>query len=151
MKEKNVNVWLKILCILFYIFGFVQIFTGILYLFRSKLISLFIPQLTTTVISQIPYVYFILNAALLIIIGTIIIITGNGIWKHKQWARYTGIFILLIFIIEQISNIAKLGSLAQIGAGNLVVIFIQLIINILFLIFIASNKTVKKIFKKKTK
>jgi uncharacterized membrane protein len=132
MKEKNVNAWLKILSILFYIFGIVQIFAGILYLFKSKLISLFIPQLTTTIMSQIPYVYFVLNAILLIIIGIIIIITANGIWKHKQWARYTGIFILLIFIIEQISNIAKLGSLAQIGAGNLVLIFIQLIINILF-------------------
>ncbi|HRT02700.1 MAG TPA: hypothetical protein P5513_02025 [Candidatus Diapherotrites archaeon] len=149
MKEKNVNAWLKILSILFYIFGIVQIFAGILYLFKSKLISLFIPQLTTTIMSQIPYVYFVLNAILLIIIGIIIIITANGIWKHKQWARYTGIFILLIFIIEQISNIAKLGSLAQIGAGNLVLIFIQLIINILFLIFLANNKTVKKLFKKK--
>ena len=149
MKEKNVNAWLKILSILFYIFGIVQIFAGILYLFKSKLISLFIPQLTTTIMSQIPYIYFVLNAILLIIIGIIIIITANGIWKHKQWARYTGIFILLIFIIEQISNIAKLGSLAQIGAGNLVLIFIQLIINILFLIFLANNKTVKKLFKKK--
>ncbi len=149
MKEKNVNAWLKILSILFYIFGIVQIFAGILYLFKSKLISLFIPQLTTTIMSQIPYVYFVLNAILLIIIGIIIIITANGIWKHKQWARYTGIFMLLIFIIEQISNIAKLGSLAQIGAGNLVLIFIQLIINILFLIFLANNKTVKKLFKKK--
>ena len=105
MKEKNVNAWLKILSILFYIFGIVQIFAGILYLFKSKLISLFIPQLTTTIMSQIPYVYFVLNAILLIIIGIIIIITANGIWKHKQWARYTGIFMLLIFIIEQINSI----------------------------------------------
>ena len=125
---------IKILSILFYISGFVELIFGLL-LFSGIKNVLNNTVSFTSLISG----FITLFGVILLIFGLIIIILATGLWKGKNWAR----IVTLIFTI--LSIIGILSSILQGKFSNL----ISLTIEILIVYYLLFNKDVKTFFKSK--
>jgi|SRR3989344_5716486 len=125
---------IKILSILFYISGFVELIFGLL-LFSGIKNVLNNTVSFTSLISG----FITLFGVILLIFGLISIILATGLWKGKNWAR----IVTLIFTI--LSIIGILSSILQGKFSNL----ISLTIEILIVYYLLFNKDVKTFFKSK--
>ena len=125
---------IKILSILGYISGFIELIFGLL-LFSGIKNVLNNTVSFTSLISG----FITLFGVILLIFGLISIILATGLWKGKNWAR----IVTLIFTI--LSIIGILSSILQGKFSNL----ISLTIEILIVYYLLFNKDVKTFFKSK--
>jgi hypothetical protein len=134
---------IKAYSVLSWIIGFLSILFGFfIILFYIK----FMETSTKTIISSI----------ILIIIGVLACLIGNGLWRFSNWARVSGIILFCIcFLASLLTLIFVIGlSTATNGLQQIIIPFgliacpiIGLIIPGLFIYFFIFNKAVTGIFK----
>ncbi len=134
VKLKSVPTGVKVVSVLYYVYGVIGIIFGLLFFVSAGFMD--------SIAKEIPQLR-VFGAGLFFILGIILIglgilgfFIGRGLWKAKSWARILVIIFAFFGIIASIVNLIK---------GNFGSIF-GLVINGLICGYLLFNKNVKKTF-----
>lgn len=82
-------------------------------------------------------IIYLVPSILSIIIGIFGIFVARGLWKFKNWARISGIFLLILTFVNYLFSLDT-------GLSSLISILILIIINVLMMFYLIK---LKKLFK----
>ena len=131
----EVPVGVKIISVLYYIYGAILVLAGIASFFGAGMMS--------GLAQSIPLLG-ILGAGLIAVIGVVLLVlgfvalaVGFGLWTAKSWAR---IVAIVLAILGAVMNLVSLVSMITIGS------ILSLIIQVVIAYYLIANKDVKKVF-----
>lgn len=139
---KEIPVEIKVISILTWIFVIPLIFIG--------LISLVLGIRKYFVDTNIMiWENSILFGIIFLIIGSLIVFTGIGLWKGKNWARITEVIFSILLIVYILFNISSFFLNPSRGDFNYIPIILRLVVIIIPLligIYLLFDQKVKKAF-----
>ncbi|MEI8364307.1 MAG: hypothetical protein WCF78_02530 [archaeon] len=132
MEEGTAKIIVKIYSVFSWIAGIAYVLMGLALMLLNKGISFGFNGFN---ISQ---TLFIVIGIFLVALGAFVILLAINLWKFKNWARITNVVIICIGLLFLV-----LSLITGINASTIV----SIIINGVFLYFLAFNKTVIALFK----